>query len=229
MAKLTPSVVVGNMSGKLAGSVLLNGVGSLSIRNRGKRRRKQTSRQQLISGSITALSRLWKTLSSAQRTNWNAAAGSYPINDRLSQVIFPTGFALFCGINTARRVANIDYTTDTPVPQFLPVLIDAFTVVTTSSFEITLIFDSAPVNFRAMFFASRPVSQGVSSFSTSDVVHIRSEVLALNATYNLKVFYELIHGPLSNKAGQKIAVEVWALSEQCDRQVLIFSDQVIIT
>lgn len=229
MAKLTPSVVVGNMSGKLAGSVLLNGVGSLSIRNRGKRRRKQTSRQQLISGSITALSRLWKTLSSAQRTNWNASAGSYPINDRLSQVIFPTGFALFCGINTARRVANIDYTTDTPVPQFLPVLIDAFTVVTTSSFEITLIFDSAPTNFRGMFFASRPVSPGVCSFSTSDVLHIRSEVLALDATYNLKVFYELIHGPLSNKAGQKIAVEVWALADQCDRQVLIFSDQVIIT
>jgi len=43
------------------------------------------------------------------------------------------------------------------------------------------------------------------------------------------VFYELIHGPLTNQAGQKIAVEVWALTEQCDRQVLIFSDQVIVT
>jgi len=154
---------------------------------------------------------------------------SYPINDRLSQVIYPTGFALFCGINTARRVANIDYTVVTPVPQFLPVLNDAFTIATVSTFEVYLLFNSAPAPFRLMFFASRPVSPGISSFSTSDVIHIRSEVAQEDFTYDLKTFYELAHGPLTNKAGQKIAVEVWAVADSSDRQVLIFSDQVIIS
>jgi len=229
MAKLTPSVVVGNMSGKIAGSVLINGVGSLSMRTRSKRKRQQSSKQQLTSGSITALSRLWKSLLPRDRREWNIAAGSYPINDRLSQVIYPTGFALFCGINTARRIANIDYTTDPPIPNFLPVLIDAFVNASFFSFSVALVFDQPPNNFIGMFFASRPVSPGISSFSTSDVIHIRSERLLWDNTYDLTTFYELAHGPLAAKAGQKIAVEVWALAERSDRQVLIFQDYVIIT
>lgn len=229
MAKLTPSVIVGNMSGKIAGSVLLNGVGSQSIRPRAHRKRAQSARQQLTSGSISALSRLWKTLSAAVQANWSAAAASYPINDRLSQVIYPTGFALFCGINTTRRIANIDYTTDTPAPQSLPPVIDAFLDATTTTFEVYINFDTPPDPFRLLFYASRPVSPGISSFSKSDLVFIRAEVAQEDTIYDLTTFYQLVHGSLSNKAGQKVAVEVWALADQCDRQVLIFSDQGLIS
>lgn len=76
MAKITPTALVSEITGKLQGHVLQMWKGQIVIREFTQPTQPRTEKQQFIRGIINNLAGNWSDLSDAQQTLWNTYAAS---------------------------------------------------------------------------------------------------------------------------------------------------------
>lgn len=78
MAKITPSSLVSEITGKFAGHVFQMWKGQIVIRAYTPPTQPRTQKQQLIRGIVNNLAGDWSDLSGAQQTNWDDYAAELP-------------------------------------------------------------------------------------------------------------------------------------------------------
>lgn len=98
MAKITPTALVSEITGKFQGHVLQMWKGQIIIRAYTQPTQPRTEKQQLIRGIMNNLAGEWSDLSDAQQTFWNTYAAS--LDDVMS------GFNAYVRNNTKLIYAN---------------------------------------------------------------------------------------------------------------------------
>lgn len=100
MAIFTPGSIVGQISGRVAGSVYSHNAGGTYIRN-GTIPTTSTSTDALAAKSrLTTISQYWQTISDANRASWQNFAANVPVTNRLGKSIFLNGHQMFVRLST---------------------------------------------------------------------------------------------------------------------------------
>lgn len=100
MASVKWSGLVSEMKGVLNGSVLSVGYGGQHIRNRVSGGGRKSQRWDEAKQRLATVSQAWRNLSSAAQTGWTSMASSYPYIDKFGNAQTPSGYQLFCTLNS---------------------------------------------------------------------------------------------------------------------------------
>ena len=104
--KVQFSAVVGDARGSTGGNVFSRNKGGAYVRKRVSPTNPQTPAQQSQRSRISDLASLWSsTLTQAQRDGWAAFGVSFPVTDKLGQVVELTGLQSYTRLN-ARLLAG---------------------------------------------------------------------------------------------------------------------------
>lgn len=106
---------LGEMSGKLNGSVYARNRGGTYVRKWAKPTNPNTPLQQTIRAAMSALVTSWMgTLTDAQRAGWDTYAANVPMLNRLGQEIYLTGQNHYIRSNAPRLQAGVAVVDDAP-------------------------------------------------------------------------------------------------------------------
>ncbi len=107
MAIFNPGVAVGQISGRVGGSVFSHNKGGPYIRNGTIPIQPSTSYKDLAMNRLTVVSRQWAGLGEPGRQSWRTWANQNPITNRLGKSILLSGNAAYIKLNT-RLLASGD-------------------------------------------------------------------------------------------------------------------------
>lgn len=160
MAKVLYGAIVTELKGKINGQVFQGGNVGYVLRNKGYTPGISNNLRQFANSNLTAVTTAWRTLSDADRSAWNAIAGSWPFTNKFGTTYYGSGFQVFVAYNTALLTMEYPQVTTPGAPTIPtdPGAVD-FNTATTSA----LAFDipNTTVNPDVLqLFASRPVSAG---------------------------------------------------------------------
>lgn len=113
MAIFTPGVAVGQISGRVGGSVFSHNRGGMYIRNGSIPSISQTQKAMNYKGYLAYASQLYANLTDAQAAAWREYAANHPVTNRIGRSHTLTGGNWFVACN-ARLAAN------SKPPQILP-------------------------------------------------------------------------------------------------------------
>lgn len=105
MAIFTPGVAVGQISGRVGGSVFSHNRGGMYIRNGSIPSVSQTQKAQNYKGYLAYASQLYANLSDAQAAAWREYAANHPVTNRLGRSHTLTAGNWFVACNS-RLLAN---------------------------------------------------------------------------------------------------------------------------
>jgi len=155
----------GQLSGSVGGVVASHNKGGAYLRNRSVPTNPRTNRQQLARQALGGAAESWKTLTGAQREQWEGYSSSTPVVNRLGESITLSGFnmyvrayAFFVSAGEAAQVVS-----DGPAVPGLVSLGD-ITVALSQANGVTLTGLSADVNGPGLVSISPALSPGVGSF-----------------------------------------------------------------
>lgn len=162
MAKIKLGAIVTAISGKLGGHVFAKNRGGAYMRTNATPTNPQTSAQTLVRAIMASISSLWSTLTSAQRTSWNAATESFARTDQFGDIRQLSGKALFQSLNQNLELTGQAQITVAPQPVAVPALLitEAKGQVVGATFDITNTGDTT--GSKLMVFATPVLSQGTS-------------------------------------------------------------------
>lgn len=100
MAIFNPGVAVGQISGRIAGSVFSRNRGGAYIRNGAIPSASNTARALEVKGILGAVSQAWANLTADERAAWFRFAQSHPVTNRLGRSITLTGNNWFTKCNS---------------------------------------------------------------------------------------------------------------------------------
>ena len=120
MAIFTPGPAVAEIRGSIGGSTFSRNTYGAYIRSRAKPTNPNTSLQVQIRTFMRNVVSAWRLLSDDQREAWNTYATSTPMQNRLGQTIYLSGFNHYCRSNVARLLAGLNRVDDAPSSAGLP-------------------------------------------------------------------------------------------------------------
>lgn len=163
MAILKYGSLVSEIRGKLNNSIFQRCGQTLSIRNNPSKLQVRNPFGQNSRNNMSAVSSVWRSLSSNQRTAWLYAAPTYPTFDRFGVATVLTAYQLFVYVNKPLALAGYGLITDA-INYNPPVLTNAtFEEITPSSNEFFFSADAPlPNNCIYMFYMSYPMPLGAS-------------------------------------------------------------------
>lgn len=100
MAIFTAAGAVGQISGRLAGSIFSHNKSGPYIRNGTFPTQPVTQYKSIAKERLTVVSEGWDALTEAQRIAWRAYAAATPMTNRLGKSVHMGGNAIFVGVNT---------------------------------------------------------------------------------------------------------------------------------
>ena len=100
MAIFNPGVAIGQISGRIAGSVFSRNRGGAYIRNGAIPSASNTDRALEVKGIMGVVSQAWANLTANERAAWFRFAQSHPVTNRLGRSITLTGNNWFTKCNT---------------------------------------------------------------------------------------------------------------------------------
>jgi hypothetical protein len=103
MAIILYSALISQIRGKLQGSVFSKSGAGQIITNRGVPRKTPTVTQLAERSGFTVNAYLWNEITEAQRQAWRDLAGTIPVQNRIGETVFLTGFLYF------RKVMSLIY------------------------------------------------------------------------------------------------------------------------
>lgn len=168
MALIRTGNGVAEISGAIAGTVFSRNRGGAYARNRVKPLNPKSNSQANVRSRLGINSTGWRTLTEAQRLNWNGWAATHPVINRLGNSVVLTGSQAYTQINNA-RVANGDSATPSTVPGepvFTADIIDvtAAVVIDVSSSLVTVTLGAGAVAGQILNVYATPfVSPGVAN------------------------------------------------------------------
>ncbi len=114
MAIIRTSSIVAAISGSVGGVTFANAKRGLVARHRPNHTRSQSESTLNARAKFARITQTWTTLTTEQRTAWNAIASSLPTTNRLGVSSTPTGFAYFTRFNLPLLQFQDDLRLDPP-------------------------------------------------------------------------------------------------------------------
>lgn len=100
MASVKWSGLVSEVRGKINGSILSVGYGGQIIRNRRSGGGVTSTSWRKSRANLAYIAGIWRGLTTVQQDSWNAAVASYPYVNKFGDSVNPSGFQLFCTLNS---------------------------------------------------------------------------------------------------------------------------------
>lgn len=210
MAIFNPGMIVGQISGKVAGVVFTRNRGGSVVRNGAVPVKVTTEKALAYKGYLAAASQAWVALTAAQRQSWGTFASGKTVTNRLGKSISLTGQNWYVALNSRLLAAGNAMISLPPTdpPPATPVITDFTVDAGTGDTELTFTPTPAGANIKlfirgAMVFS--PAVNNVENLLTTIIIS------AANAASPLDLEALLINafGPLIE--GASYILEVRAL------------------
>lgn len=208
-AIFTPGAVVSEIRGKIASNVFSRNRGGAIIRNRikpiNRRSVLQSTRRQVL-GSLASA---WRGLTSAQRDSFNAAVGSFPLQNRLGQTIQLSGEQLYVRLNANLVLIGASQITTAPSPFSFAIFTLSFTAEdATVAAALSVVFTPTPLTAgnTLLVFATRNLSAGIEAPGASEFRKIGQIDPSDTSPADMISAYQAVFG--DPVAGEKIFLEI---------------------
>lgn len=213
MAKFTPGIGVGSISGSVGGSTFSRNRFGPYIRIKANPVNPRTPSQTSVRNSFGGFSSLWRGLSEGQRNAWKAAAEVVANSNSLGFPNSISGQNLFVGFNIDQVTLGGGVTTSPPTIDEAPV-IDIPTIVVdtapTDLFTVLSLITSGSTSSLVSIAATAPYSAGISFIRPSlyrPIVVAPLDDIQTAADYTAQ--YEAVFGELqTTAAGSKVSVRL---------------------
>lgn len=149
-------------SGKISGTVFVNGKTTTYCRVKVKPANPRTTFQTTSRTNFKINSQAWRSLTAVQRAGWNAAVINFPRHNKLGTVIQLSGAQLFCSFNNNLLASGATTITSAPIPT--TVLTPITVTLTTLAGVISVLWTSGAIPASTSFqvWATPGVSVGKS-------------------------------------------------------------------
>ncbi len=206
MAVIKFSPIVTAASGKSGGTVFSRNRGGSYIRAWKKPLNPNSTAQQNVRNRLVIIGAAWRNLSDAVRKNWKSLADSLPMKNKMGESMTLSGQQLFSKRNGIILAANGSVITDAPTASAAaPVFMDVQDF-TSTDIIVALLTDPLPANVIVVFFATAPLSPGISSISASAYRQVQVS-LPLATGYPLETAaYVAVFGSIANSSGKKVSL-----------------------
>lgn len=156
-------LLVPPQSGSIAGQTASRNRYGQYMRTRAIPVNPNTAFQQSIRASFGTASAAWRSLTEAEQLAWQTYAQAHPHTDSLGQQIILTGAQMFIGINNRLAAVDLAQVVDVPAdPAPDPLLTMVITATAPATISIAFTPTPVPASTTFQFFASAPLSPGVS-------------------------------------------------------------------
>lgn len=211
MAKFTPGVGFGQASGSVGAVTYSRNRYGVYMRRRAAPVNPRTTAQGTARARFGNLSQQWRTLTAAQRTEWNAQAPNVTLYNSLGAQYTPSGAQYFVGLNVNRLQIGIAVATTPPALEQAAVITSASVVSTGSTGVQTVTF--APAIASGKFYileATAPMSAGKAFVGRSQFKAIAVLSNTDTSPYVATSAYAAVFGGITaNDVGKRIA---WRLT-----------------
>lgn len=226
MAKFTPGIGVGSISGSVGGSTFSRNRFGPYIRIKANPVNPRTPRQTVVRNNFGGYSALWRTLSEGQRNAWAAAAETVANSNSLGFPNSISGQNLFVGFNVDQLQIGGGLTLTPPTIDDAPIFGAVALVVDTAPadlFTITAPLINGDTASVCSVAATAPFSAGINFVKPSAFRVIGSTTADnISGTEDLTTAYETVFGELDvSQAGSKVSVRITPYSPNGYRGVAV--------
>lgn len=160
MALIKLGAIITAISGKVGGQTFVKSSRGNALRNNGVLVNKSTVRQIAVRLRCATTSRLWRTLTSAEKGTFTGGVLDYPYTNRLGEVAYYSGFNLFQLLTNQTLAYDNSYNTSLPPFQ---AIIGASLVVKDSDFDKLFleVFNSYSPLMSYQIYATPNLSNGI--------------------------------------------------------------------
>lgn len=193
-------------SGKIGGHVASRNRAGAYIRTKVTPVNPQSTAQLTVRNRLSSLSQAWRSLTAAQRSNWNGAVSDFQKTDIFGDLKTPSGFNLFQRLNNNILTVGGSQINSAPLPSAAAqVTIGALTATITGSVLTLVLSGAVPAGSEVKVFATAGQSAG-KSFVKSE--YRLTEVVANSTASPLDLFaaYNTKFGAMT--AGTKVFVKI---------------------
>ena len=154
MAKIKPSALIDRFSGKLNGSIFMNTSNGVVLKSNNFTQQPNSVVQSIVRNQIGQVSQIWRSLSSLQRSDWQAQTVNYPYTNNLGIVCYYTGYQLFLKLNLNRQVNGQVALLSAPI--FETLVLSEFFSLSADSSNLVVQFINKPANNFLQFWGVYP-------------------------------------------------------------------------
>lgn len=215
MAKIKFGTIVTDASGKVGGNVFSRNRSGNYLSKLVKPINTNTLSQKAVRATFSSFSQQWAKLTQIQRDAWNKEVVNYKYTDYWKKDFTPSGKNLFVKLNMNKKKADIPFSNgencmaEPPAKVSGGVLELASMVIVTNIKSILLTYKSSSDITKYVFYATAPLSAGISSPAKAAYKIIGSRnVLPTENEYDYYDFYSSVFGGLGNQIGKKIFLKV---------------------
>jgi hypothetical protein len=151
--------LLGNLSGSIGANTFSRNRGGSYVKLRSMPTNPNSTRQQAVRNAMSGLSAYWKTLTAAQKSNWNSFAFYHPRTDPVGNSISVTGANYFVALNTRLVDSGLAKVDDAPTVTE-PMGLLTFSVARTTATTVTVTYTATPLTagHKLLLFMSLPSS-----------------------------------------------------------------------
>jgi hypothetical protein len=194
-------------SGKIGGHVVAKGRSGSYMRTKVKPVNPKTTKQITVRSFLTTLSQAWKSLTTAQLLAWNTAVASYQKHNKFGDLVKPSGFNLYIGLNRNLKDVNVAIINTPATPAAVPSMATFAPTSATGTPALSLVFTpTVPAATAFKVFATVGMSAG-----KSYVKNQFRQITVLPATtvspFNALAAYTAVFGSIP-AIGQKFFIKV---------------------
>ena len=159
MALITPSSLVGSISGRIGGAIFATARSGATLRKAPAPRNRRTSAQLDHRARLSQIYEAWLALTAPQRLAWTRAAESYPYKNRLHLPRTVSGYALFVSVCLRPGSSFLGSLVTPPLMQAAPQPYSVATTIDVSAgYTISWSPGTASSSYQATLFAARTLS-----------------------------------------------------------------------
>lgn len=208
MAKFEMGAIVNDISGTIDGTTYSKNKYSNYMKGHRSPTNKQTNTQLQVRADLTNISKLWQTLTDAERKAWDNFALANEKTSIFGKMVSITGFNAFVKLNMNLAAVGVAYISNPPLNTDVVGLSNLVSLTATASTQvISLVFTATPtdVTTSLLIKASNPLSAGKAGAGMGLRV-IKFTAGAATSPISLGTVYTSVIG--SFQVGQKIFIEV---------------------
>lgn len=224
MARITPGVLITDIRGKVGGSVFQKNSSGLILRNSTRNVDVVNSKTSARRASMQSVQVGWRTITAAQRTQWNAWSAFNPIVQQNNAGKFLSGHQCYVQINFYRSLFSLTslsspvFTKSSLLPAF-PTLyqgVDDLSCITSRDIDST--------NEIFILFLSPPISKGRTQATNATRLIVFDQSSAND--FNIAAAYISLFGAVPNLFDN--VAQKWAIMDKTNGVVTAYSSNTTI-
>lgn len=228
MAKVKFGIGPADIRGKINGSVFARNRGGAYVRTKVTPLNPQSVRQIEARSLLTSLAQNFRSLTQAQITAWNEAVTQWQTTDVFSDLVSPTGLALYVRLNANISNAGGTLITTPPAPTGAAALstLSISADVSSSAFDIAFTPATVPANHTMYIESTAMLSPGINN-ANSRFRFIGTAAAATASPFDAYAFQTAKFGSLV--AGQKVLIRCKFINKNTGEVSLALKASAIVT